>query len=173
MIWIFWISAALIVYSYAGYPFWLWLRSKFFPRPVLSGNFEPRVSLVMVVCNEEKILSAKLENLIALDYPTEKIEIVIASDGSTDQTERMLREYARDSRVQVVLNQLSRGKAASLNDAIEIASGEILVFTDARQMIEARQSEFPSWSDYLASPAKKQQLPEEADPLDNSVSIEA
>ena len=138
MIWIFWISAALIVYSYAGYPFWLWLRTKLFPRPVLSGNFEPRVSLVMVVCNEEKILSAKLENLIALDYPTEKIEIVIASDGSTDQTERMLREYARDSRVQVVLNQLSRGKAASLNDAIEIASGEILVFTDARQMIEAR-----------------------------------
>jgi cellulose synthase/poly-beta-1,6-N-acetylglucosamine synthase-like glycosyltransferase len=137
MIWIFWISAALIVYSYAGYPCWLLLRSKLFPRPVLSGNYEPRVSLVMVVFNEEKVLPAKLDNLLTLDYPAEKTEIVIASDGSTDNTERILREYARDSRVQVVLNQLSRGKAANLNDAVEVASGDILVFTDARQTIES------------------------------------
>ena len=72
MKWLFWLSAALIFYAYAGYPLWLWLRAKLFPRPVLSGNVAPLVSVVMVVFNEAKVLPAKLENLLTLDYPADR-----------------------------------------------------------------------------------------------------
>lgn len=136
MKWLFWLSAALIFYAYAGYPLWLWLRAKLFPRPVLSGNVAPLVSVVMVVFNEAKVLPAKLENLLTLDYPADRLEIVVVSDGSTDATESILREHVRYPRVRVLLNQLSRGKSVNLNDALEIANGGIVVFTDARQMIE-------------------------------------
>ena len=133
---VFWVSAALVFYAYIGYPAWLWLRSKLFPRPVLRGANEPFVSVVMVVRNEEKVLPLKLDNLLSLDYPENRLEVVVVSDGSTDTTDRILHERAQDERIRVVLNQLSAGKASGLNDALEIAQGEVVVFTDARQKIE-------------------------------------
>jgi poly-beta-1,6-N-acetyl-D-glucosamine synthase len=136
MKWVFWISALLVVYAYLGYPAWLWLRSRLFPRPVMRGVFEPFVSVLMVVRNEDQVLPKKLENLLTLDYPEDRLEVVVVSDGSTDGTDRLLHESARDPRVRVVLNQLSRGKASGLNDGVEIAQGEVVVFTDARQVIE-------------------------------------
>jgi len=90
----------------------------------------------MVVRNEERVLERKLENLLSLDYPGELIRLVVVSDGSTDRTEAILKSYASNPRVNVVLNQLSRGKASGLNDAFEFAQGDIVVFTDARQEIE-------------------------------------
>ena len=137
MKWLFWGAFALIAYTYAGYPFWLWLRSTLRPWPIQRGAIDPFVSVVMVVRNEEKILVAKLDNLLGLDYPPQQFQIVVVSDGSTDGTEKILHTYARDPRVQVVLNQLSRGKASGLNDALQVAQGEIVVFTDARQKLEA------------------------------------
>jgi cellulose synthase/poly-beta-1,6-N-acetylglucosamine synthase-like glycosyltransferase len=92
----------------------------------------------MVVRNEEKTVARKLENLLALDYPEHNAEIVVVSDGSTDGTEGILREYVRNPRVHALLNQLSRGKASGLNDALEVAHGEIVVFTDVRQTLEAQ-----------------------------------
>jgi cellulose synthase/poly-beta-1,6-N-acetylglucosamine synthase-like glycosyltransferase len=89
-----------------------------------------------VVRNEEQVLRTKLENLLELDYPQEQTELVVVSDGSTDSTEAILHEYARNPRVQVVLNQVSQGKASGLNDALQVAQGEIVIFTDARQTIE-------------------------------------
>jgi poly-beta-1,6-N-acetyl-D-glucosamine synthase len=136
MRWVFWCAVILIGYTYAGYPVWLWLRSRWQPRPVQVGANQPFVSIVMVVRNEEKTLERKLANLLALDYPEQNAEIVVVSDGSTDGTESILREYARNPRVHAVLNQLSRGKASGVNDALEVAHGEIVVFTDVRQMIE-------------------------------------
>jgi cellulose synthase/poly-beta-1,6-N-acetylglucosamine synthase-like glycosyltransferase len=79
-----------------------------------------------------------MENLLALDYPEQNVEIVVVSDGSTDGTEAILRDYAQNPRVHAMLNQLSRGKASGLNDALEIAHGEIVVFTDVRQTLEAQ-----------------------------------
>jgi cellulose synthase/poly-beta-1,6-N-acetylglucosamine synthase-like glycosyltransferase len=137
MRWIFWSAAIVIGYTYAGYPVWLWLRSRWQPRPVQSGMNLPFASIVMVVRNEEKVLQRKLDNLLSLDYPEEAVELVVVSDGSTDGTEAILREYARNSRVHAVLNQLSRGKVSGLNDALELAHGEIVVFTDVRQMLES------------------------------------
>ena len=103
-----------------------------------TGANEPFVSIVMVVRNEEKVVARKMENLLALDYPEQNAEIVVVSDGSTDGTEAILRDYARNPRVHAMLNQLSRGKASGLNDALEVAHGEIVVFTDVRQTLEAQ-----------------------------------
>ena len=111
MRWVFWAAAFLIAYTYAGYAGWLWLRARWLPWPVLRAQEEPSISVVMVVRNEERFLESKLRNLLELDYPRMSCQIVAVSDGSTDRTERILREHADDPQVQVVMNQLSRGKA--------------------------------------------------------------
>jgi hypothetical protein len=136
MKWVFWIAAATIVYSYVGYAVWLWLRCRWSPRPVRRGPVEPAVSAVMVVRNEEAVLARKLENLLTLDYPAAKLDVVVVSDGSTDRTTAILKEFDENLRVRTLLKPESQGKALGLNDAIKLASGEILLFTDARQAIE-------------------------------------
>jgi poly-beta-1,6-N-acetyl-D-glucosamine synthase len=136
MKWAFWLSAGLVAYSYAGYPLWLWLRAQFRPWPVRRGAIEPKVSILMVVRNEEPVLRDKLRNLLELDYPPERCEIVVVSDGSTDGTEAILAEQTASGRVQLVVNKASGGKALGLNDAVRRAHGDVLVFTDARQKIE-------------------------------------
>lgn len=136
MTWVFWIAALVIAYAYVGYLGSLWMRALLRPHPVKRAAVEPAVSLVMVVRNEESVLAGKLRNLLEIDYPAERFQIVVVSDGSTDGTETILREQARNSRVQVLLNQLPRGKAQGLNDGLSLASGDVVVFTDARQQIE-------------------------------------
>jgi biofilm PGA synthesis N-glycosyltransferase PgaC len=137
MTWVFWLAAAVIAYAYIGYVGWLWLRAQWRPWPVRRGRVEPLVSVVMVVRNEEVVLAQKLRNLLELDYPEQNFQIVVVSDGSTDGTESILREQARNPQVHVMLNQLAGGKASGLNSALSVAQGDIVVFTDARQEIEA------------------------------------
>jgi len=134
MQWVFWISAAVIAYTYVGYLCVLRLRLLWQARPVLRGTQTPPVSVVMVVRNEEAVLEAKLQNLMTLDYPLH--QIIVVSDGSTDRTDAILHEHAGDSRLHVLCKQISEGKAAGLNDALPLAEGEIVVFTDARQTVE-------------------------------------
>jgi glycosyltransferase involved in cell wall biosynthesis len=142
---VFWLAASLVGYSYLGYPVWLWLRSRWSPHPVRRGFVEspaaPTVSAVMVVRNEEAVIARKLENLLTLDYPQAKLDVVVVSDGSSDRTTAILADYARDSglptRVRTLMKPVSQGKAAGLNDAIKLATGEVLLFTDARQQIES------------------------------------
>lgn len=150
---IFWLAAALVGYSYLGYPAWLWLRSRWSPRPVRRSSSQgsgqssspssavPAVTAVMVVRNEEAVIARKLENLLMLDYPQAKLDLVVVSDGSSDRTPAILADSARDSRVRTRLRTLikpaSEGKAAGLNDAIKLATGDVLLFTDARQQIES------------------------------------
>ena len=136
MKWVFWIAAATIGYAYVGYAAWLWVRSRWAPRPVRRGALQPPVSAVMVVRNEEAGITRKLENLLTLDYPPEKMQVVVISDGSTDRTTAMLKEFEANSRVRCFFKTESHGKASGLNDAMKLASGEILLFTDARQTIE-------------------------------------
>lgn len=136
MRWIFWGATLVIAYTYLGYAGWLWLRAQLSPWPVRRAPQEPGVSVVMVVRNEEQLLESKLRNLLDLDYPPESCQIVVVSDGSSDRTEAILREHVNNPRMHVVMNQLPRGKACGLNDALEWVQGEIVVFTDARQKIE-------------------------------------
>jgi cellulose synthase/poly-beta-1,6-N-acetylglucosamine synthase-like glycosyltransferase len=133
---VFWAAAGLVGYTYFGYAAWLWLRSRWHPRPVRSVPYTPSISIILVVRNEATCLEAKLRNLLELNYPHERAEIVVVSDGSTDDTNRILQEFADTLRVRVILSAEARGKAAGLNDAMKAARAEIVVFTDARQKIE-------------------------------------
>jgi len=142
---VFWFAAVLVGYSYLGYPVWLWLRSRWSPRPVRRGFAEgtaaPAVTAVMVVRNEEAVIARKLENLLSLDYPQDKLDVVVVSDGSSDRTPAILADYGCDygrrTRVRTLVKPVSQGKAAGLNDGIQRATGEVLLFTDARQQIES------------------------------------
>jgi biofilm PGA synthesis N-glycosyltransferase PgaC len=133
--WAFWLSAALIVYTYAGYLCFLWFRARIAPRPIKKESIEPSVSIVIAVFNEAARIPAKLQMIAELDYPKDKLEIVIASDGSTDGTNELLRSLPQ---VKAVICPENRGKAAALNAAMAQASGEIVLFTDARQKIEPK-----------------------------------
>jgi len=141
MKYIFWIASVLVGYSYLGYPAWLWLRSRWSPRPARRSSgpssATPTVSAVMVVRNEESVIARKLDNLLTLDYPQGNLEAIVVSDGSSDRTPAILAGYARDSRVRALMKPEPHGKAAGLNDAIQLATGEVLLFTDARQQIES------------------------------------
>jgi cellulose synthase/poly-beta-1,6-N-acetylglucosamine synthase-like glycosyltransferase len=135
MKWVFWLSLSLIIYTYLGYPLWLWLRRLWRTRPVVSAPILPSISVIMALHNEAEVLPRKLCNLLEIDYPTDRCEIVVVSDGSTDATNRIL-AAAAEERLQVLTLPQRQGKASALNCGIQAAKGEIVVFTDARQLIE-------------------------------------
>jgi len=137
MKWAFWGGGLVVLYTYLGYPAWLWLRSRWSSAPVVRSEQAATVSIVMVVRNEEKVLSEKIQNLLRLNYPAELVQLVVVSDGSSDRTEEILSEFGPESRLHAIVKPQAQGKAAGLNDGIQAARGEIVVFTDARQQIEA------------------------------------
>src|SRR3989475_9148219 len=133
---LFWVSLLILGYTYLGYPAilraWAMLRS----RPPRLRNGEPSVSVVVVAYNEAERIGARLENLLSLDYPGNRLEIILASDGSTDGTVEKARAYEREG-VTVIAFGARRGKPAVLNDLILKAQGEIVVLADARQRFDA------------------------------------
>jgi len=132
------LSALLVIlYTYAGYPLLVTLWARLAPRST-SGrdDFEPRISVCMAVHNGAKHLASKFASLDALAYPREKIEVLLYSDGSSDDTEAVARELAaRDQRVRVFSDPVRRGKPAALNRLRAEAKGEVLLMTDVRQPI--------------------------------------
>jgi cellulose synthase/poly-beta-1,6-N-acetylglucosamine synthase-like glycosyltransferase len=128
---IFWVSAALIVYTHLGYPLLLRLlvalrRSR--PASAVPADAQlPRVSLLVAAYDEEEVIEAKVANALALDYPRELLELIVASDGSYDATA----ERARAAGADLVLELPRGGKLAAQNAAAEQASGKILAFSDA------------------------------------------
>jgi poly-beta-1,6-N-acetyl-D-glucosamine synthase len=136
MRWIFLSAIAVIAYTYFGYPALLWLRSRLHARPVSRAPLFPSISIILVVRNEAHRLAAKLQNLTQLNYPSDRTEIVVVSDGSTDETNSILAQFALSPARRVIVNQQSRGKASCLNEATGVAAGDIVIFTDARQEIE-------------------------------------
>ena len=126
----FWIAIALILYTHLGYPLALRALVSLRRRPTLSpGIWEevPRVSLVVAAYDEEDVIAAKVANALALDYPRDRVELIVASDGSGDATV----ERARAAGADLVLDLPRGGKVAAQNVAAERASGEILAFSDA------------------------------------------
>jgi len=135
---LFYFSLALLVYTYAGYPLCIALWARLFPRPVLrAASFEPEVTLIVVVHNEEKRIRDKIETCLAQDYPAAKLRILIASDGSIDGTHALVQSYAARHNVRLLPFPTRRGKAACLNDAVAESRGEVLVMTDARQKLSS------------------------------------
>jgi cellulose synthase/poly-beta-1,6-N-acetylglucosamine synthase-like glycosyltransferase len=131
---LFWGSLLFIGYTYAGYPLILWLRSLLVKRPVNKGLIEPNISIVIAVRNEVMHIRKKLDCLCAMDYPGNKYEIIIVSDGSTDGTADTIKSCPYDN-VSIIEHKTQRGKAASLNEGMQRACGEIVVFADARQQV--------------------------------------
>jgi poly-beta-1,6-N-acetyl-D-glucosamine synthase len=132
----FWFAACLVLYIYAGYPLWMYLRSRLEPRPQRQGSIFPTVSIILAVHNGAALLRQKVAHLLSLDYPQDRMEIEIVSDGSTDGTDEILKEF-EDPRVKCFRCPEHSGKAAALNMGIESATGEILLFLDVRPWMES------------------------------------
>lgn len=129
---------ATVGYVYFGYPVLIWAFSRLFGRPPAPPRIDtadlPVVTLLIVAHNEEVDIRGRIENALALNYPRDRFEIAIASDGSTDGTNAAVREYAGRG---VVLFEFptNRGKAAALNDAIGRVRGDIVVLSDANTVM--------------------------------------
>lgn len=132
----FWVSALLLLHMYAGYPILMWLRARWRPRQVSRRPWTPTVSVIMAVHNGIEHVARKLDNLSRLDYPLDKLDVVVVCDGCDDDTASLLRAQTGLT-VRVIEHEARRGKAACLNDAVAAARGEVLLMTDIRQRLNA------------------------------------
>lgn len=133
---VFWTSAALLAYGYVGYPALIYLLARIGWHPTIRQDFCPRVSLLVPAYNEAHAIRAKIDNCLGLDYPRDKLEVLMASDGSSDGTADFIDEAAKAGLIRGVVYSRNRGKAAVLNDLVALACGEILVFSDATTMLQ-------------------------------------
>ena len=127
---IFWAVLTLLAYLHFGYPALLTLLSVLRPRPVRRRDLTPRVDLVIGAYNEESVIREKIENCLALDYPPDRLQIIVASDASTDRTHAIVQEY-RSRGVRLVVAPSRRGKAANFREVVPTLVGEIVLFSDA------------------------------------------
>jgi biofilm PGA synthesis N-glycosyltransferase PgaC len=136
----FWVAVAGLGYTFAGYPAVMLLLARLAPRSVRRGRALPTVSVLIAAHNEARTIAARIENCLALDYPHARLEIVVASDGSTDETVAIARRYEGTSSgpgVRVIAYPWRRGKPSVLNDSVPHCTGEIVVLGDARQRYDA------------------------------------
>ncbi|MEP6535783.1 MAG: glycosyltransferase family 2 protein [Bryobacteraceae bacterium] len=129
---LFLLGAAFLLYVLFGYPLLLAARARLHSRPVIKAQEWKTVSVLLAVKNGEKFLRAKLESILALDYPRELLQVIVISDGSTDRTDAIAAELA-----DVAIPVPPGGKALALNAGMAKATGEILFFTDVRQPLAA------------------------------------
>tara|TARA_R110001599_G_scaffold275451_1_gene476611 strand:+ start:1767 stop:2927 length:1161 start_codon:yes stop_codon:yes gene_type:complete len=137
---IFWLSILLIGFSYIIYPILIALAAKTFGRSQIVKEISevtqwPEVAVVIAAFNEEQDIKKRVENLLAQDYPSDKITYLIGSDGSTDNTNQILAQFS-DSRLNAQLFEVNRGKASVLNNLIELVKQPIVIFSDANTHFE-------------------------------------
>ncbi len=123
-------SVVALFYVYVGYPLLVWLVGVLRPRVVKKSEFAPTVTILITAYNEEKAIRAKLENTLQLYYPKKKLEILVASDGSTDKTDEIVKEFAAQG-VKLFRQEGRMGKTFTQNKAVEQSNGEIILFSDA------------------------------------------
>jgi len=133
-----WIFCACVLYTIwvlAGYPIWLWWRATRQSRRPVRGPYQPSVTAVIPVYNGSRYLAAKLDSVLASEYPPGKLDVLVLSDASTDATDAIGEEYAAKGRVRFV--RLPRGgKAAALTEAFRRTEAEVLLMTDVRQRLD-------------------------------------
>ena len=137
MITLFWVAVVVLGYTYIGYPALIGAWARWRPRAAMRSNHTPTVSIVIVAHNEGARIRERLENLITLDYPRDRVEILLASDGSDDDTVERARAYAGVG-VRVLVFPTRRGKAATLNQVVPQATGDVILLGDARQRFDRR-----------------------------------
>jgi len=132
---VFWCATALVAYVYLGYPLVLLLLRLLIHRPVDKQFHEPFVSLLVPAYNECRVIREKIRNSLQLEYPPDRLEVVVVSDGSSDGTAEAAQELADGQRVRVLAFPKNRGKILAMNDAVPQLKGEIVVFSDASAML--------------------------------------
>lgn len=130
---IFFSSLFLIFYIYAGYPLLALILGALIDQRVQAADSEPFVSILIAAYNEEACIEATVRNKLSLEYPGDKLEIIVVSDGSSDKTEQIV-ESIDDPRVRLIRQSPRSGKTNALNKGVLQASGEIIVFSDANSI---------------------------------------
>ena len=134
---LYWLSVVGIAYTYVGYALIITLLARWRPRPVVTKEITPTVTVLVAAYDEQDCIAAKIENTLQLDYPPHQLELLVATDGSRDGTPAIVAEYAaRHANVHLLHDQERRGKAAALARASARARGEILIFSDANCLFE-------------------------------------
>jgi len=133
--WLFAGSLFTLLYIYLGYPAILVILAKWMHAPVSKGECTPSVSILIAAHNEAACIGKTIENKLGLDYPGDKAEIIVISDGSDDETDEIVRGYASRG-VKLIRQEPRAGKTSALNLAIPSARGEIIVFSDANSLYE-------------------------------------
>jgi biofilm PGA synthesis N-glycosyltransferase PgaC len=131
---LFWLSAGLLLYTFAGYPLLIDLLARLRSRPNRTATIEPSLTLVIPAYNEEAVIAAKIENSLALDYPVDRLAILVVADGSDDRTVAIASRYPG---VQVAYQPERRGKAAAVNRIMPDVTSEIVLFSDANTLFDA------------------------------------
>lgn len=155
---LFWVTFALLFYTYLGYPMQLILQSKILPKPVNKselGVYLPKVSVVIAARNEETNIGKRIKNLLDQNYPGELLEVIVVSDGSDDRTFEIVKDFERveygsgSGRVRLISCSTPQGKPNALNRGVEAANGQIIVFADSRQyfQVDAIQNLIANFSD--------------------------
>jgi len=134
---VFWSSVFLVFYAYFGYPLILYLLSVFRPKEIKKGDITPCVSFIIAAHNEEKLIAQKIENTLAQDYPKDKLEIIVASDCSSDRTDEIVSVYEPKG-VKLVRAPERKGKENAQKCAVDVSSGEILVFSDVATILDVK-----------------------------------
>lgn len=132
---VLWLSAFVVFYTFVGYAVLITLLARFLHRPIRREQITPSVTLIISAYNEEAVMAEKLENCLRLDYPRDRVEMIVVADGSTDRTCEIVCEF-EEQNVKLLFQQERRGKIAAMNRAAPFASGEVLVFSDADAMLE-------------------------------------
>jgi cellulose synthase/poly-beta-1,6-N-acetylglucosamine synthase-like glycosyltransferase len=130
----FWGAAAILFYVFVGYPFLLALLRSLRTRSVSTAPIEPHVCLFIAANDEGAVIEAKLQNTLAVDYPADKLDIIVASDGSVDETNAIVRRFA--PRVRLLEFSPRRGKIAVVNEGMRTVRSEIVVFSDANTFLD-------------------------------------
>jgi cellulose synthase/poly-beta-1,6-N-acetylglucosamine synthase-like glycosyltransferase len=130
---LFWLSVGSILYTYIGYPLMLAVLSRLRPRPRAYPETVPFVTMLIAAYNEEAVIATKLENSLALDYPRDRLQILVAADGSDDGTADIVQQFA-DRQVELSYSPLRRGKMAAINRAMPNVRGDIVIFSDANNI---------------------------------------
>ena len=136
---LFWLAAGIILYTFLGYPLLIGLLARCVHRPVQKAAITPEVTLLIPAYNEAPIIARKIEKSLALDYTPERLEIVVVTDGSNDETVDIVASYAAsyaERGVRLYHKPQRQGKMAAINRMMPLVNGEIVVFSDANAVLE-------------------------------------
>ena len=132
---LFWLAGGTMLYAFLGYPLLIWLLARCAQRPVRKASITPEVTLLVPAYNEARVIARKIENSLAIDYPSDRLEIVMVTDGSDDGTVDIVARYAEQG-VRLYHQPRRQGKTAAINRVMPLVRGEVVVFSDANAMIE-------------------------------------